>query len=41
VLALEDGDFTFDDAAGHQVRAKQRFVPMLTVRAGRRWRPRP
>ncbi|OGK83138.1 MAG: dihydroorotase [Candidatus Rokubacteria bacterium GWC2_70_16] len=40
VLALEEGDFTFGDAAGHDIKAAQRFVPVLTVRAGRRWRRR-
>jgi len=40
VLDLEQGDFTFGDAAGHDVRAAQRLAPVLTVRAGRRWRPR-
>lgn len=40
VLELEDGEFTFGDAAGHEIRTTRRFVPVLTVRAGRRWRPR-
>jgi len=40
VLDLEDGDFTFGDAAGHEIKAARRLVPVLTVRAGRRWRPR-
>ncbi len=38
VLALERGDFTFGDAAGHDFHASRRFVPVLTVRDGRRWR---
>lgn len=40
VLRLEEGDFTFGDAAGHELPARHRFAPVLTVRAGRRWRPR-
>lgn len=40
VLDLEEGDFTFGDAAGHDIKAARRFVPVLTVRAGRRWRRR-
>jgi dihydroorotase len=40
VLRLEDGHFTFGDTAGHEVTGRQQFVPVLTVRAGRRWRPR-
>jgi dihydroorotase len=40
VLDLEDGDFAFADAAGNEVKASQRLAPVLTVRAGRRWRPR-
>lgn len=39
VLELEEGEFTFGDAAGHELTARQRFAPVLTVRAGRRWRP--
>jgi dihydroorotase len=39
VLDLEAGEFTFGDAAGHDVPATRRFVPVLTVRAGRRWPP--
>lgn len=41
VLALEEGRFTFGDAAGNEIPATRRFVPVLTVRDGRRWRPRP
>jgi dihydroorotase len=41
VLSLEEGDFTFGDAAGHTVPARRRFVPVLTVKGGQRWRPRP
>lgn len=40
VLEIEEGDFMFGDAAGHELKATRRFVPVLTVRAGRRWRPR-
>lgn len=37
VLDISEGDFTFGDAAGHELKARRRFVPVLTVRAGRRW----
>ena len=40
VLQLEHGDYTFGDAAGHEIAGRQQFVPILTVRAGHRWRPR-
>ena len=40
VLDLEDGDFTFSDSAGHELKTRQRVVPVLTVRGGARWRPR-
>ena len=40
VLDLEDGDFTFGDSAGHELKTRQRVVPVLTVRGGARWRPR-
>jgi dihydroorotase len=40
VLDLEDGDFTFGDSAGHELKTRQRVVPVLTVRRGARWRPR-
>jgi len=40
VLELAQGAFTFEDAAGHEIQSARRFVPVLTVRAGRRWRPR-
>lgn len=40
VLDVEEGDYTFSDAAGHTIPGRQRFAPVLTVRAGRRWRPR-
>ena len=40
VLDLEEGDFTFGDSAGHELKARHRFVPVLTVRGGARWRPR-
>ena len=39
VLTLQEGECTFVDAAGNQVRAGQRLVPLLTVKAGQRWRP--
>lgn len=40
VLQLEHGDYTFGDAAGHEIAGRQQLVPILTVRAGHRWRPR-
>jgi len=40
VLSLEEGDFLFGDAAGHAISAHRRFLPVLTVRGGRRWRSR-
>lgn len=40
VLEIEEGDFAFGDAAGRELKATRRFVPVLTVRNGRRWRPR-
>lgn len=38
VLELQEGDFTFVDAAGHQVQAGQRLSALLTIKDGRRWR---
>ena len=38
VLELDQGDFAYDDKLGNEVRTKQRFTPILTVKAGRRWR---
>ncbi|MBI2988380.1 MAG: amidohydrolase/deacetylase family metallohydrolase [Deltaproteobacteria bacterium] len=38
VLALEDGNFAFDDRAGNVLRCRQRLVSVLTVRRGVRWR---
>jgi len=40
VLTMEEGDFTFGAAAGNEGRATRRLAPVLTVRAGQRWRPR-
>jgi len=40
VLDIEEGEFSFGDAAGHELPGRQRFVSVLTVRGGRRWRPR-
>lgn len=40
VLDIEEGDFTFGDSAGHEIKARSRFVLVLTVRAGVKWRPR-
>jgi len=41
VLDLQEGTFTFVDAAGNRVQAGQRLAPVLTVRHGRRWRQVP
>lgn len=38
VLDLQEGDFTFVDAAGHQVQAGRRLSALLTIKGGRRWR---
>ena len=40
MLSLEEGQFTFGDAAGHTITAPRRFVPVVTVRGGRRWHAR-
>jgi len=40
VLDIEEGEFTFGDSAGHEIKAALRFAPVLTVRGGVRWRPR-
>lgn len=40
VLEIEEGEFSFPDAAGHQLPGRQRFASVLTVHAGRRWRRR-
>jgi dihydroorotase len=36
VLMVEDGDFTFGDAAGNEVRSSRRLAPVFTVHAGQR-----
>ena len=41
VLRLEKGEFTYEDHVGNDVRTGLRFAPVLTVRNGKRWRPRP
>jgi hypothetical protein len=38
VLDLQEGDFTFVDAAGNQVRAGQKLASVLTVKDGQHWR---
>lgn len=38
VLAQEEGDFTFVDAAGNQVQAGERLTAVLTIKDGQRWR---
>jgi predicted amidohydrolase len=39
VLQLEEGDFMYSDHAGRELRTTTRIAPVLTIRAGRRWRP--
>ena len=39
VIALEDGDFRFEDGLGNNLRASRQFVPVLTVKDGKHWRP--
>jgi dihydroorotase len=41
VLDLQQGEFTFVDAAGHHVQAGQRLAAVLTVKDGQRWRQPP
>lgn len=41
VLDLQQGDFTFVDAAGNAVQSGQRLKAVLTVKDGRRWRHKP
>ena len=38
VLDLQQGDFTFVDAAGNQIQAGQRLAALLTIKDGQRWR---
>ena len=38
VLDLQEGEFTFVDAARNQVQAGQQFAAVLTVKDGKRWR---
>jgi len=38
VLDLEEGEFAYDDRAGNVLRCGRRFVPLLTIKDGRRWR---
>ena len=38
VLDLEEGEFAYDDRAGNVLRCRRRFVPLLTIKDGRRWR---
>jgi dihydroorotase len=40
VFDLEEGAFAWSDAGGNEVPGRQRLSPVLTVRAGRRWRSR-
>ena len=41
VLDVQQGEFTFVDAAGNQVQSGQRLAPVLTVKNARRWRQTP
>jgi len=41
VLELQEGDFTFVDAAGNQIQARQRLTALLTIKDGQRWRQPP
>jgi dihydroorotase len=41
VLDIQQGEFTFVDAAGNQVQSGQRLASVLTVKHGRRWRQMP
>jgi predicted amidohydrolase len=38
ILDLQEGDFTFVDAAGNQVQAGQKLASVLTIKDGQRWR---
>ena len=38
VLELQEGDFTFVDAAGNHVQAGHRLSALLSVKDGQRWR---
>ncbi len=38
VLDLEEGDFVFDDRAKNTMQSRRRLVPLLTIKAGARWR---
>jgi dihydroorotase len=38
VLDLEEGAFAFDDRAGNVIQSQRRFVPLLTIKSGARWR---
>lgn len=38
VLDLQEGDYTFVDAAGNQIQATQRLAALLTIKDGKRWR---
>jgi dihydroorotase len=41
VLEVQEGDFTFVDAAGNQIQAGQRLAALLTIKDGKRWRQLP
>ncbi len=41
VLALQEGELTFVDAAGNQVQTGQRLTHMFTIKDGQRWRQVP
>ena len=40
VLEFEDGEFAYEDMLGNEVRMAQRLAHVMTVKDGRRWRPR-
>ena len=40
VLELEEGNFRYEDGLGNEVSTERRFAPVLTVKDGKRWRPR-
>ena len=39
VLEIEEGDFTYEDGMGVEVRCTQRIAPVVTVKDGKMWRP--
>ncbi len=37
VLDMEDGQFRYPDGLGNETRAHQRFIPVMTIKDGKRW----